>query len=372
MIMRVIIDIFISQCCFAAILNSSSLVNCFHLPNSLRSSSALLIPLSSSSLPKIMIRRAIQNLKKHVIIDNDRCIVDSSSRNCASYLLSMSLPAMSETEVRRRNETINSSSYNDNNDHGSENFNGREVAGATGAGTVTTVNQPQTKTNDIINNNGNNITKGPSSKAAMKSSVVKIASTIEELLDIMNGCGHYNDYGNSSRSQIIANSNIIQNDSSSSSPSLTLILFYAHYCKICQRATMNLSRLSREYPAINFAKVEASVFPTTVAISTTYSLHSSSMSSKSPSTSSNSAHYLKSIGVSKFPYVHIYRNGDCVASFSTGPTHMFMKKVRETLDLCLERNDGCWSSFVQDFRKAIQSNRLARQELLLVSSSTNK
>lgn len=120
---------------------------------------------------------------------------------------------------------------------------------------------------------------------------------------------------------------------------LTLVLFHAHYCKICQRATMQLTKAAREYPSVNFAKVESKVIPEPAADN------------------------LRTLGVSKFPFVQVYRRGDCVASFSTGPTHMFLRKVRGTLDLCLERDEDCWDDFSNDFQTEIQSNRDARNQL---------
>jgi thioredoxin-like negative regulator of GroEL len=129
------------------------------------------------------------------------------------------------------------------------------------------------------------------------------------------------------------------NDENKSETSLTLVLFHAHYCKICQRATMQLTRAAREYPSVNFGKVEARVFP-------------------EPASDN-----LRSLGISKFPFVQIFRKGACVASFSTGPTHMFLRKVRDTLDLCLERDEDCWGSFTTDFATEIESNRDARSNL---------
>ena len=135
--------------------------------------------------------------------------------------------------------------------------------------------------------------------------------------------------------------NRFSNDQTTQNESdMTLVLFHAHYCKICQRATMQLTKAAREYPTVNFAKVEAKVIPEPAADN------------------------LRTLGVSKFPFVQIYRRGDCVASFSTGPTHMFMRKVRGTLDLCLERDDECWNGFSTEFATEIQGNRDARSQLL--------
>ena len=120
---------------------------------------------------------------------------------------------------------------------------------------------------------------------------------------------------------------------------LTLVLFHAHYCKICQRATMQLVKASKEYPTVRFAKIEAQTMPDPAADN------------------------LRQLGVSKFPFLQIYRHGDCVASFSTGPTHMFLRKVRGTLDLCLERDEDCWKEFCHEFATEIRVNRDARHQL---------
>jgi thioredoxin-like negative regulator of GroEL len=118
-----------------------------------------------------------------------------------------------------------------------------------------------------------------------------------------------------------------------------VIKYYAHYCKICQRAGMQFKKIATEYPNVSFGKVESMVFP-------------------------DSANTLRSLGVSKFPFVQIYRNGQCVASFSTGPSHLFVKKVRDTIDTCLKRSPDEWDAFLSEFANEIESNRQAREELL--------
>lgn len=120
---------------------------------------------------------------------------------------------------------------------------------------------------------------------------------------------------------------------------MTLILFHAHYCKICQRATMQLTRASKEYPSVGFCKAESRIVPKPVADN------------------------LRLLGVTKFPFVQIYRGGNCVASFSTGPTHLFLRKVRETLDLCLDRDKDAWEGFYNEFATEIDANRDARRKL---------
>ena len=173
-----------------------------------------------------------------------------------------------------------------------------------------------------------------------KKSPVRMASTIEELLTIMNR-GFEDRDDEEEKNDGVESNNGGDNTSSSSSSSMTLILFHAHYCKICQRAAMQLIRAAKEYPSVTFAKIEASVL------------------------NPEPADKLKSLGVTKFPFVQLYRDGMCVASFSTGPTHMFMRKIRDTLDLCLDRDDECWGGFMDEFANEIQTNQVARNKLLI-------
>jgi len=149
---------------------------------------------------------------------------------------------------------------------------------------------------------------------------VAIVESMEELLALMEGRD-------------------ISGQAASDKNRLTLVLFHAHYCKICQRATMQMGKAAKEYPSVNFARVEAKVFPEPAADN------------------------LRTLGVAKFPFIQIYRRGACVASFSTGPTHMFMRKIRGTLDLSLERDEDCWEAFATDFATEIEANKDARRKL---------
>jgi len=145
---------------------------------------------------------------------------------------------------------------------------------------------------------------------------VLVAESMEELLSVMDGPG----------------------DNSHTS-GMTLILFHAHYCKICQRATMQMVRATKEYPSVGFCKAESRIVSEPVAEN------------------------LRLLGVTKFPFVQIYRGGNCVASFSTGQTHMFMRKVRETLNLCLDRDEDSWEGFQNEFATEIEANRDVRRKM---------
>ena len=72
---------------------------------------------------------------------------------------------------------------------------------------------------------------------------------------------------------------------------------------------------------------------------------------------------IKTLGVRKFPFLQIYRNSECIASFSTGPAHNFHRAVRGTIDekLCLPENE--WEEFRTEFQSPIQSG-LEKLEML--------
>ena len=119
---------------------------------------------------------------------------------------------------------------------------------------------------------------------------------------------------------------------------LLVVKYYATYCKVCQRASINYKKIAtdrRDQP-VRFAKLECS------------RLH---------------ADILRELGLSKFPFIQVFRHGACVASFSTGPSHMFNGKVRDTVDMCLARSDDEWHAFEKQFSAEIQANRDAREKL---------
>lgn len=156
---------------------------------------------------------------------------------------------------------------------------------------------------------------GTPTESVSKAHAITILESTEALTEFMNGSG---------------------------GDELTVIKYHAHYCKICQRAGIQLKKVASEFPDVRFGKVESMVFP-------------------------DSANTLRSLGVSKFPFVQIYRHGECVASFSTGPSHMFVKRVRDTIGDCQRRSPEEWQHFTTEFANEIASNHEARQALSKLS-----
>ena len=147
-----------------------------------------------------------------------------------------------------------------------------------------------------------------------QNTITKLTS-MEELLDVMDG------------------KKTTATTTTSKDNQFTVIKYYADYCRLCQRASIQLKKLSNEYPNVDFVKIEQATLP------------------------KPSADTLRALGVTKFPFIQIYSaEGKLVASFSTGPSHMFMKKVRDTIQLCLDRSTEEWNDFLTEFDIPIQDN----------------
>jgi len=116
---------------------------------------------------------------------------------------------------------------------------------------------------------------------------------------------------------------------------LCVVKFYANYCRVCKRTKQTFRRMAHlrsNDTSLKFAVVEIAAM---------------------------GGPAVKSLGVNLTPFVQIYRNGLCVASFSTGPAHNFRVKAGSTLDLCTERTPADWETFERDFETQIQLNRKA-------------
>jgi Thioredoxin len=122
---------------------------------------------------------------------------------------------------------------------------------------------------------------------------------------------------------------------------IVVVLYAAAFCKLCQRATMVYKQIAAKRqegdPRLKFYRLEVTA---------------------------SDGHYMKPLQISKFPFVQIFYQHECVASFSTGPSHQFRKKVDDTLDVCVKRTPEDWGSVRQHFRSEIEENRRVRKELM--------
>jgi thiol-disulfide isomerase/thioredoxin len=133
-----------------------------------------------------------------------------------------------------------------------------------------------------------------------------------------------------------------------------VVKYYATYCKICQRAAITYKKIATEQQQqqlphpVDFYGLDAGRLP---------------------------GDTLRTLGVTKFPFVQIFFQGDCVASFSTGanPSHLFGQRVQSTVDTCLTRTPDEWEAFRIDFAGVLNDNREARdavRDSLMQSATT--
>jgi hypothetical protein len=76
---------------------------------------------------------------------------------------------------------------------------------------------------------------------------------------------------------------------------------------------------------------------------------------------------IEKLGVKKFPFLQIYRNGECVASFGTGPAHNFQSIVGDTIEQKLKMSVEDWEAFRKEFQSEI-ANSIDNLEFLRLES----
>jgi len=124
---------------------------------------------------------------------------------------------------------------------------------------------------------------------------------------------------------------------------LVFVKFHAKWCRVCARAVLKYKKMAHKYESsevetpvpIKFISVECTVNPKII----------------------------EQLGIKKFPYLQIYRNKECVASFGTGPARNFQKVVGSTVEQKLNTDVSEWDAFRSEFKTEISSG-LENLELL--------
>ncbi len=119
-------------------------------------------------------------------------------------------------------------------------------------------------------------------------------------------------------------------------PEYTVVLYFAHYCKLCHRANIPYKKLAyqADHRKILFTRLETSILSTT---------------------------QYQSLGISRVPFVQIFRHGVCVASFNT--KWQLECTLKETLAACQSRCTLDWLLFMKQFEGEIERNKIARRRL---------
>lgn len=114
---------------------------------------------------------------------------------------------------------------------------------------------------------------------------------------------------------------------------LVVVKYHAKWCKICARANVKYKQTAIKYTSpdtqhpvpVKFVSVE----------------------------SSENMEVIKQFGIKRFPFIQIYRNMECVASFGTGPAYNFKKVVESTVDEKLNTPVSEWDAFRNEFKNEI-------------------
>jgi thiol-disulfide isomerase/thioredoxin len=109
--------------------------------------------------------------------------------------------------------------------------------------------------------------------------------------------------------------------------SLVAVKFYGKSCPLCKRVALKYKKIARFYAKapIQFAEIEKTV-------------HSQ---------------LFDTLKVTTFPYLQIYRNGQCIASHGTESETMFERIVHDTIQNFLMMQPDQWESFLTSFAEPI-------------------
>lgn len=112
--------------------------------------------------------------------------------------------------------------------------------------------------------------------------------------------------------------------------SLVVVKFYGKSCPLCKRVALKYKKLARYYSTapIQFAEVDKTVHPD----------------------------LFETLAVTTFPYIQIYRNGQCVASHGTQTAQMFERIINDSIYNFLTMQSEQWDSFLTAFQEPIQAS----------------
>lgn len=118
---------------------------------------------------------------------------------------------------------------------------------------------------------------------------------------------------------------------------LTIVSYHASYCKVCRRAQIKYKKLISSNPqaAAQFTSLEASKIPSVD---------------------------LKSLGITRFPFIQIWRNGQCVESLAPGASFSYIPRVMEKIEACRERTRTEWLDMAPELEKSQETLERLRQK----------
>jgi thiol-disulfide isomerase/thioredoxin len=120
--------------------------------------------------------------------------------------------------------------------------------------------------------------------------------------------------------------------------SLVVIKFFGNSCPLCRKIEMKYKKMARYYgpvAPIQFAEIEKRAYPP----------------------------LFTALGIESFPYIQIYRNGQCVASHGTESDVTFEPIVKDTIERELLMSMDDWNAFLTAFAIPIQASTAKLNEL---------
>ena len=112
--------------------------------------------------------------------------------------------------------------------------------------------------------------------------------------------------------------------------SLAVVKFFAKSCPLCKKIELKYKKMARFYQTapIQFAEIEKTVHPGLFV----------------------------TLGVETYPFIQIYRNGQCVAAHGTESDKMFEPIVNDTIQRELTMTPEDWNTFLTTFSAPIQAS----------------
>ena len=110
--------------------------------------------------------------------------------------------------------------------------------------------------------------------------------------------------------------------------SLSVIKFYSRSCPLCKRIEMKYKKMAHVYQKapIRFAQVDKAIH----------------------------ADFCTILGIDRFPYIQVYRNGQCVAAHGTDSDKTFGLIVNDTIQRELSMRPEEWDAFLTAFAEPIR------------------
>ncbi|KAL7562853.1 hypothetical protein ACA910_002470 [Epithemia clementina (nom. ined.)] len=127
--------------------------------------------------------------------------------------------------------------------------------------------------------------------------------------------------------------------------SLVAVKFFGKSCPLCKRVALKYKRMAQFYAMapIQFAEIEKTVNP----------------------------QLFDSLEITTFPYLQLYRNGQCIASHGTQSESMFERIVHDTIQHFLLMQGDHWESFLTSFAEPIGKATRNYQTMRQVQNNIN-